>query len=135
MKNRIRRLAAPCLGAALLLAACAAPGPRPDDVDARAQARWDRLLAGDIAGAYEYLSPGYRSGTTAMQYQREVLLKKVRWTGAEYIGSDCSESVCKVSISLDYAVMGALPGVPRYQSSRTITENWIWLDGQWWLVP
>jgi hypothetical protein len=56
--------------AATLLSACATGGGVAADAPAdvkraavadRAKARWDRLIAGDLAGAYEYLSPASRA--------------------------------------------------------------------------
>jgi len=126
---------ATCLLALLALAACATIQDQSEVIGTRAQARWDALLAGDLAKAYTYLSPAYRSSVGPLQYQRQVLLQKVRWTGAQYIDSECLESTCKVRISLDFALIGALPGVRRYDGHQEIEENWVKADGQWWYVP
>lgn len=118
------------------ISACATtPREEPKGVAELAQERWDTLLGGDLGAAYEYLSPGYRSSVNSMQYQRKVLLQKVRWTGAEYIDSDCLESTCKVQISLDFSLIGALPGVRRFNGNQTVEENWIKIEGKWWFVP
>jgi hypothetical protein len=106
-----------------------------DDIAARAQARWDLLLSGDMHGAYQYLSPGYRSSVSSQAYQRKLLLQKVRWRGAKFIESDCSESLCKVQISLDYVLVAAVPGLPRYDGTQTVQEDWVKAAGQWWFVP
>lgn len=135
MMIRLPRLAL-AFALALLLASCASvPREAPKGVAELAQERWDTLLAGDMNAAYGYLSPGYRSSVSSMQYQRKLLLQKVRWTGAEYIDSDCSESTCKVQISLDFSLVGVLPGVRRFDGNQTIEENWIKTDGRWWFVP
>ena len=129
------RLPAIFLGVCLLLSACAAGTPREDDIGARAQARWDLLLSGELNGAYGFLSPGYRSSVSSISYQRAMLLQKVRWSDAGYIDSECLENTCKVRISLDYVLLQAVPGVPRYDGSKTVEEDWIKSGGQWWFVP
>lgn len=119
----------------LLLSACATSTPKSDGIEARAMARWETLLAGDLGGAYEYLSPGFRSSVSSMDYQRSILLKKVRWEGAEYIRSECDDSTCNVMILLSYRVAGALPGVKSYEGKQQIEESWIRIDDVWYLVP
>jgi len=122
-------------GALLLLAACATIVPTEQLIEQRATARWDAILSGNLEDAYAYLSPGYRSSVSSLQYQRSILLKTVHWTGAEYIESDCVETTCKVKISLDYTVYAAIPGVKSYSRSKVIEESWLQLDGSWYLVP
>ena len=122
-------------GGLLLLSACATNMAKTTSIEERATARWEKLLSGDIAGAYEYLSPGYRSSVSSMDYQRATLLKRVRWTGAQYRSSECGESTCEVKILLDFQVSGALPGVPTYNGKKDIVESWILVDGVWYLVP
>jgi hypothetical protein len=124
-----------CLALLLALTACATTDVREHPVAERAQARWDALVAGDQNGAYGYLSPAYRSSVSSLQYQRNLVLQKVHWTGARYIDSECSENSCKVRISLDFSLMGALPGVRRYDGTQEIEEKWVQSEGQWWYVP
>jgi hypothetical protein len=119
----------------LLLSACASTARTENTVEKRATARWDALLSDDLAGAYEYLSPGFRSSVSSVQYQRSVLLRKVAWTGAQYIESDCAETTCKVKISLDYALYGGVPGVKSFEGTEMIEESWVLVDGVWYLVP
>lgn len=119
----------------LALAGCATTGKKASPVDERAQARWDLILAEDYEGAYRYLSPGYRSSVSSTQYQRRLVQQKLRWTGARYIDSECSENNCKVRISLDYLLQRALPGVPRYDGTQEVQENWVKSNGEWWYVP
>lgn len=127
----------------LLLSACAtstvnteAGSSDPSSlVEARAMARWDALLSGDLAAAYEYLSPGFRSSVSSLQYQRSILLKKVKWTSAEIIESKCEETICNVEILLGFTVYGALPGVSKFEDTEQIYETWVLVDGKWYLVP
>lgn len=139
MKKLVKQAAAfaPALMLAGALAGCATMTPQSEEeaVLERAQERLDLLLAEDLAGAYEYLSPGYRSGVTLPAYQREVLTRPVRWTSAQAIESDCSEDVCNVRIALEFEVYGAVPGMTRFKSPGSSEERWLRIDGQWYFVP
>jgi len=136
--NRIDNNVRTCVSiflCSLLLSACATTAPQSEGIEQRAQARWDAVLSDDLLAAYEFLSPGFRSGVTASQYQRYIMGKQVEWTGARYVKSDCLESTCKVTISLDYAILGALPGVKRFDATKDIEESWLMVDKVWYLVP
>lgn len=119
----------------LSLVACAGTPQKDHPIAERAQARWDTLLSGDLHAAYGYLSPAYRSSVSSVRYQRRIMLQKVRWTGARYIDSDCSEISCKVRISLDFTLIGALPGVRQFNGTQEVEESWVKTGGQWWYVP
>jgi len=119
-----------------LLTACVTSGPVPEHrLEERAMARWDALLGGDLAGAYEYLSPATRSSIGSLQYQRSLLLQRVGWTGAEYVEESCEETICKVKISLGFVLRGALPGVRSFEDSQLVEESWILTGGVWYFVP
>lgn len=118
-----------------LLSACATTMQTENTLEERAMARWDALLSGDVEAAYEFLSPGYRSSVSLLQYHRSLLLSKVKWTGAKYIEGDCEETICNVSILLDFTIYGALPGVKSMDSKQTIEESWLLVKGSWYLVP
>ena len=119
----------------LLLSACATTSRTENTIEKRATSRWDAILSDDLAGAYEFLSPGFRSSVSSVQYQRSVLLNRVKWTAAQYIESQCTETTCKVKISLDYALYGALPGVKSFEGKDMIEESWVLVDGNWYFVP
>ncbi len=119
----------------LFLSACAAIQPPEQNVGKRAMERWDALLSGDQAGAYLYLSPGFRSSVSVEQYQKSLSLMRVRWTSAEYIESNCAETICKVRISLGYSVAGAVPGIKTFKGVQDIEESWVLSGGSWYLVP
>ena len=88
-----------------------------------------------MAGAYEYLSPGYRSSVSSLQYQRSLLLKRVKWTKANFIESECEEITCNVKFSLEFTVYGALPGVKAFNGTQDIEESWVLIDDVWYFVP
>lgn len=123
------------LGVTSILSACATTAPTPATIEQRATARWDALLSEDFEATYGYLSPGFRSSVSLTQYRRSLLLSKVKWTGANYIESDCEETTCNVKISLDFTVYGAIPGMLSFDSKQTISESWILVKGSWYLVP
>ena len=72
---------------------------------------------------------------SSLQYQRSVVAQQVKWTGADYIGESCEETICKVQISIDYVVYGALPGVRSFEDSQVVEESWVYADGDWYFVP
>ena len=119
----------------LLLSACATSVSTEVQVEQRATARWETLLSGDLAGAYEYLSPGYRSSVTSIQYQQSILRQQVQWTSAKYLESTCEETTCNVKILLGYTVYAALPGVKSFDGTKDIEESWVLISGNWYLVP
>ena len=118
-----------------LLSGCATTKQSTESIEQRAMGRWDALLSQDLEVAYEYLSPGYRSSVSLLQYHRSLLLSKVTWTGANYIEGDCEETICNVKILLDFNVRGAVPGVKSFPSKQSIQESWVLVDGSWYLVP
>jgi len=120
----------------LLLSACATTAePKAASIEERVTARWNALLSDDLAGAYEFLSPGYRSSVSSVQYQRSILLQRVQWTEATYRSSECTETTCNVSVLLGFKVVGALPGVKTFEGKRDVKESWIKIDDMWYLVP
>ena len=119
----------------LLLSACATTMQTGDSIEKRATARWDALLSGDLAAAYEFLSPGYRSSAPSVQYQRSLRVKRVSWTEATYTESDCTETTCKVKILLNYTLHGVVPGVSSFTGSDVVEESWLQRDNIWYLVP
>ena len=119
----------------LLLSACAAPIDKESQIEERVTARWNTLLSGDLAGAYGYLSPGYRSSVSSLQYQRSVLTRQLEYKSARYIGSECEDTTCNVTVFVTFTVYGAVPGVTSFDGSRNIEESWVLVDGNWYLVP
>lgn len=119
----------------LLLSACATTVNTEALIQERAMARWNALFSDDLAAAYEFLSPGYRSSVSLSQYQRRIMTQRVAWTDAHYIESDCTETTCNVKINLNYALHGVLPGVKSFDGSQKINESWIRASGNWYFVP
>lgn len=125
-----------CLGG---LAGCATSQPAPavkaaggtDErvaavVGERAQKRWDALVAGNVEGAYAYLSPGSRQVTTVGVYGASVRLGF--WKKAVVQRVECLEpDVCQVHVLVDYLVRGTPVTTP-------LLESWARADQEWWYV-
>jgi hypothetical protein len=137
MNKTIKFACAFILPAVMLLSACAttATAPPEDIVKQRAQERWDALLSKDYATAYSYYSPGYRSTTSATDFEIGIRLRRVRWTSAEYLDHNCDESTCTVRFQLGYQVHSPVPGVDVWNGFDTIDDQWIKTGGEWWYFP
>lgn len=131
----LRPLAAVILGA--FLAACAGVQPQSQEerVEQRAQQRWNHLLAGEFEQAYRFFSPGQRTSVSLQNYQRRMLLSKVRYTGATVADADCGEDTCTVRVDVGVSLASPVPGVKNYQIERPVTESWVLAENQWWYVP
>lgn len=124
------------------LAACASGGgSRPvatgkDALETRAVERWNLLIAGKTAEAYEYLSAGVRSTKSREQYATEMGNRPVKWESIAYQSKECAEpDACMVKLVLNYSVELPLVGVGRVHSPAVIVERWIALDKNWYHVP
>ena len=108
----------------------AGASPRSTDaaaqqVTARAQLRWNALLKGDMAVAYQFISPGGRSLITAEQYRPRV--NATFWRGAKAEKASCEAETCEVSVLVDMFVEGVKTTIP-------VKETWILDAGKWWFV-
>lgn len=131
--RRVGLMAVVCV--LLLLSACATSVSKEKQVEQRATARLEALIGGDLESAYEYLSPGYRSSVSLVQYQRSILLQQVKWTSAKYLENTCEETTCIVKVLVGFTVYGALPGVKSFDGTKDIEESWVLVRGNWYLVP
>jgi hypothetical protein len=126
------------LATALLLAtACATTSTtaRDREIEQRAQARWDALLAGDFDEAYSFASPGYRSANSAADFEISYRTRRMQYTSAEYQQHSCEEAVCTVSMLVGYRVVRPARGLDEWKSTSMVEERWIETQGQWWFVP
>ena len=127
---------------AMLLGACASTGggkstastARPE---VRAVERWNLLIAGKAAEAWEYLSPGARSTKSRDAYEAEMTQRPVRWEKVESFETPvcASPDACTVKILVTYSMDVPLPTVGRISSPAVLEEKWIALDGVWYHVP
>jgi hypothetical protein len=121
---------------ALSLSACATMGkPDTEVVADRAQQRWDALLAGNVETAYGYLSPGFRSSVSLVDYTVRLSQRRVQWISAEHLSSNCEADRCSVKFNIGIRVVNAVPGSGQFDSSSVVEETWIRSGGDWWYLP
>lgn len=141
--KQINRLVAATLP--LMLVACATPGGESaragadaaKHVEQRAVKRWELLVAGKAAEAYDYLSPGFREIKAREAYVADLKDRPVQWTAAKFNAIECPPEAgyCDVTIDLHYEMQSPLPGVGKLASHSPVIERWISTDGSWYFVP
>jgi hypothetical protein len=92
----------------------------------RAQARWQALIVGDVAKAYEYLSPATRDTMSLDQYRGRIRVGMHRVAKVESV--KCEAEVCKVtmSITFDHRLMKGIV--------TPLDETWILEKGRFWFL-
>ncbi len=92
-----------------------------------ATARWNALIKGDFAKAYNYLSPGTREVMSLDLYKAKVHGGK--WKKANVDSVSCEQDLCSVLMAIEYSYRDI-------KSLETrLDEKWIRQDGKWWFVP
>ncbi len=125
-----------CVISGLFLSACASQTADPENaISARAQNRWDALLADDFETAYAFYSPGYRSTMSMIDFAVRIRTQPVRWTSAEYQDHSCTETTCTVRFKIGFIVSKPVVGLDKWEDSSILKEKWIKTDGQWWYLP
>lgn len=119
----------------LLLAACATTPPGASPVESRAQARWDAVISGDYPSAYALYSPGFRSSTSAVDFEISMRMRRVNWISAQVQSAECTASACTVEVKVGYRVAAPVPGMTRWENSQVVHERWVMTEGQWWFLP
>lgn len=122
----------------LVLSGCASTATSPENPEdiliSRAESRWEALLSNDYETAYSYYSPGFRSGTSVVNYAIGIRSRKVRWTSAEYKEHSCTENSCKLTFDVGYRVLKPVPGLDKWDGTNLIEETWINTGGEWWYM-
>ena len=126
---------------AALLGGCAAVSPGTDSgeslskeqmVAKRAEERWALLVAGDLDGAYLFISPGIRETYSLNAYKASVNPRM--WKGAKVTSVVCSSDdscVAKTTVRIRVNMkMGAT-----YDGEADASEAWLRREGKWWFVP
>ena len=121
--------------AATLLAACATTKPADSLVRERAQARWDAVLLRDYDTAYSFLSPGYRSSHSRVDFEIGLRTRRILWTSAKVQEVSCEADSCTVQTDVGYKVVKPVPGVNEWKSHDNLEERWVRTEGQWWYLP
>ena len=119
-----------------LLSACSGTTTKSSGVslEQRSVERWQKLIDGDLTGAYAYLSEGTRSVMTAEQYASSLRGRQIKWTGIEFTEEICkSETQCIARLLLSYTY--AMPAVGEVNSRQPLSEDWVKTNGVWYFVP
>lgn len=117
--------------AAALLAGCAAlPASAPEDVvRARAQERWDAVIAGNWEKAYSFATPAYRAARDLYQFRlRHDAIVKHRKASVFAVACE-SDTLCKVKMQVTFTPP---QDIPTPDLTTVIEERWVAEDGQWW---
>ncbi len=99
-------------------------------VKERAEQRWRALIQGDVAKAYEFLSPAYRQAVPIEVYGAR-LGGAVQWNQALVDSINCNPESCSLKIAIDYKHRSTGQHVNR----TFLDEKWIRVDDQWWYFP
>jgi hypothetical protein len=109
------------------IAGCAAirvdspPEEKTKYIAQRAEARWQLLIKGDVAGAYEYLSAGSKATTPVDVYKGKI--HPGMWREAKVEQVECEKEVCKVQLQITY-------DAKRMKGIQTpVFETWIIENG------
>ncbi|MDR0224938.1 MAG: hypothetical protein LBI66_00835 [Burkholderiaceae bacterium] len=119
------------LALALALAGCATlqDSQNPEAaVTQRSNDFWKARMAGEVAKAYAFTSPGYRAVNDQEKYRLNHGVIPVL-KGGEIASVTCEEARCEVRKNfVTYTPMMRGAEIP-----ISISEVWIKEDGQWWL--
>jgi hypothetical protein len=138
--NRRHSVAGTVVMAIGLLAGCAdigglsADAPtdvKRDAVAQRAKARWDHLIARDLAGAYEYMSPASRATMPLDVYKAKHKVGMYRSVEVDDVNCEADTCTAKLSVTYDHKVRGASKPL---NITTPLTEKWIISQGQAWFV-
>lgn len=97
----------------------------------RVQQRWDAVIAGDFAKAYEYESPEYRKEHTLKEYVSQfggmvewhmASVKEVRYDGD-------NEAEVVLSLGISFSPTG---GDDPVRTTAELEERWAKIEGKWW---
>jgi hypothetical protein len=95
-------------------------------VTARATARWDAMVKGDLDTAYGYMSPASRQVTSLEKYKTNSRRGGFREVKIENVACEADACVVRLLVTYDH---------PRMKGITTpIIESWIIDGGQAWYV-
>lgn len=105
------------------------------EVENRALARWNLLIARDGAKAYDFLSPGFKATKSRNDYANEMNNRPVHWEKVLPYSQQCDKpNVCVISLQVDSDVK--MQGVSKAVSTvGFVTETWIKSKGKWYFLP
>jgi hypothetical protein len=108
------------------VAAESPPDVKQKAVIERAKARWQAVMATNVAAAYEFLSPGSKAAASIAVYGGKSRFKDFR--SVDVLSAECEAETCKVRVNLilDHRLMKGIP--------FELEENWVLETGQYWYV-
>lgn len=102
------------------------PEAKQKVVSERAEARWQLLMKGDLAGAYEYLSAGSKAAMPLDVYKAKVRVGM--WRKASVDKVQCEAELCSVQMLVTY-------DAKQMKAIETpLKETWIIEKGSAWYV-
>ena len=102
------------------------PEAKQKAVAERAEARWQLLIKGDLAGAYGFMSAGSKAAMPLDLYKAKMRLGS--WREARVEKVDCEAEVCSVVMQLTYD-RKQMKGI-----QTPMSETWIIEKGSAWYV-
>ena len=102
------------------------PEAKQKVVAERAEARWQLLIKGDLAGAYEFMSAGSKAMTPLDLYKAKI--RPGGWRQASVEKVDCEAEVCSVVMQITYD-RKQMTGI-----QTPLSETWIIEKGSAWYV-
>ena len=125
-------------GTVFFLLGCAGVAPQSDSasrgavssesqVSAKAEARWQALIAKDLDKAYEFLSPGSKSAYTVQLYKG--MIRPLDWRTGKALSASCEGEKCSVKVQITFFHQRA-----GGELGTVLTETWIKDAGNWWYV-
>lgn len=115
------------VGPKTLATAASLPLEAKEVVAGLAASRWNALVQGDIAKAYEFLSPGTRSVMSLDLYKAKI--KPGMWKKASVDTVACEQDRCEVAMVIEYSYR-------KITSIETrLSEVWLREGGRWWFSP
>lgn len=102
----------------------------------RAVERWQKIIAGDLGSAYQFLTPGARRVQTQDGYVQRMAQAQVKWTDARVVRVVCEDAeTCHADVQLDIEVNVPGMGATKINTSTMVEENWLASNGQWYFLP
>jgi hypothetical protein len=125
-------------GTVFSLLGCAGIAPRSDSpssavassesqVSARAEARWQAMIAKDLDKAYEFLSPGSKAANPVTLFKAKI--RPLDWRSAKALSANCDSDKCSLKLEISFYSQKA-----RGEIVTVLEETWIRDAGRWWFV-
>ena len=122
-----------------IMAACSAPRELGESEESvliqRVTERWRCLERNDYACAYQFRSPAYREVFSYEMYRnRYFSALERRLTGVQVVAYDPGAAVASVRVGVMSRPLKSTSSASRAIgiTPTTLTEAWLWGDGEWW---